>query len=80
MGHIGPVQALPTKGAELDVKNKLGRTPQFQTLGEGDARVAQRLMGQGAELDTKGDSAGTLLSWAARNGTPAVVRPLNSAR
>jgi len=57
------------KGAELDSKDRRGRTPLSWAAENGHEAVVKLLLEKGAELDSNDNIYGrTPLSWAAMNG------------
>jgi ankyrin repeat protein len=71
------VKLLLEKGAELESKDKSGRTPLSRAAADGREAVVKLLLEKGAELESKdlGDGR-TPLSWAAANGHEAMVKLL----
>jgi ankyrin repeat protein len=72
--HKEGVWLLVEKGAELDSKDKYGRTALLWAAENGHEAVVQLLLEEGAEPDSKNSVFGrTPLLWAVENGHEAVV-------
>lgn len=77
------VKLLVEKGADIETRDSLGRTPLFRVMPQDisfppDMRVAiaKFLLGKGADITAKDDRGWTLLSWAAWYGDEAIARLL----
>ena len=70
------VQRLLQNGAEVESKNKWGRTPLSIAMSHGQKAVVELLLQEGAEVESKDKWGQTPLSIAAGNGHEAVVELL----
>jgi ankyrin repeat protein len=55
-------------GSDLNIRNRLGNTPLFLAVAQGNLEVVQQLIRQGAHWQTRNDTQETLLMWAAADG------------
>jgi ankyrin repeat protein len=70
------VKLLLEKGAELETKDNVSRTPLSYAASNGQEAVVKLLLEKGAELETKDNVGQTPLLWAAEYGHEAVVKLL----
>jgi hypothetical protein len=78
-GDKGLVQELLRRGANVDSKDRIGRTPLSRAAANGHEAVVQLLLATGqVEIDSKDRWDQTPLSWAAANGHEAVVQLLQT--
>ena len=72
-GLAAVVRLLIEKGAELESKDREGRTPLSWAAVNGHEDVVRLLLERGAEFELKDSKGRTPLSWAAENGHKGVV-------
>jgi ankyrin repeat protein len=75
-GHEGVVRFFLEKSAEVNWKDRIGRTALWEGASGGHEGVVQLLLKNGAEVDSKDNDGRTPLSKAAFKGHEAVVKPL----
>ena len=75
VGYEAVVRLLLEKGAELEGKSEVVKTPLLYAAGagRGNEAVVKLLLEKGAELDVKDQNGQTPLSYAAENGSEAVI-------
>src|SRR4030095_2428737 len=79
-GKIGPVEALLSRGAIIDAKERRGQTALMWAAADGHVAVVELLLQAGADFRTPlPDSGFTPLFFAARDGRTEVVRALLKA-
>ncbi|RYP65038.1 hypothetical protein DL771_008492 [Monosporascus sp. 5C6A] len=70
------VRRLLDKGANLESKDKYGRTPLLRAAENGHEAVVRQLLDKGADLESKDEFSNTPLWQAAKNGCEAVILQL----
>src|SRR5204862_6751685 len=75
-GEQETLQQLLDKGANVKVKDKLGRTALHEAVSNGRDTVVQLLLEKGARIEAKDKSGRTVLHEAVQNGHVEIVRQL----
>ena len=75
-GDLSGLKELLGKGADLNEKDGLGRTPLYYALVGGQGNVAKFLLDQGADISPKTKMGRTLLHQASRAGLLEIVQML----
>jgi ankyrin repeat protein len=75
-GDIAVVQALLTKGADVDAKDNDGQTALLLASYKGNLQLVQLLLANGADVNTKANEGMTALMGASLAGSLQVVREL----
>ena len=75
-GHLGVVEKLLEKGADVNCASEYGITPLYIAAYNGDSEVVEKLLEKGAEVNKADKDGATLLYIAARYGHLEVVKTL----
>jgi ankyrin repeat protein len=78
-GKLAPVQALLSRGADVNAKERRGQTALMWAAADGQAEVVEALINAGADFRTPLPSGFTPLCFAVREGRASVVHALLKA-
>ena len=78
-GDITAVNALLAKGAEVNAKDKDGRTALMYAAGNGHTETVETLLAKGAEVNAEDKGGRTALMYATWKGHTKIVRLLKQA-
>ncbi len=76
LGRLGALKRALSRGADVNLRDDIGRTPLMWTAMTGHPRIARYLIKMGAKVDTHDDGKWTALMQAADYGHDNVVRVL----
>ncbi|MEK7995758.1 MAG: ankyrin repeat domain-containing protein, partial [Planctomycetota bacterium] len=75
-GDANEINALLSKGAQIDQKNRMGWTPLLTALNNNQFAVAELLIAKGADANAKDNRGETALALAVKAGQKALVEQL----
>jgi len=78
-GEVAAAQRALDAGADIEAKNRSGRTPLMMAAVTRNAALVKALLARKADVGAQDASGMTALMWAAFGGSPAIVQALLDA-